>query len=77
MFMGMRMRLVAMIVRGFLSMVMLMGVLSLFLAPEFLARQLLFAGNDHVRLGRADAAAVHTRDFQAGVYSERFHGAAE
>jgi hypothetical protein len=43
---------------------------SSILFPEFLPRQLFFAGSDHVDFCGADAAAIHARDLQPGIMAK-------
>jgi hypothetical protein len=67
----------SMIMTMFHSMMMLVGMLRLLLAPEFFARKLLLAGDDNVHLGCADAATIDARNLQPGVHTEGFHSARE
>src|SRR5215472_7276200 len=48
-----------------------------FLGPKFLARQLFFAGSDHVDLGGADAAAIDPRNLQTRIYAQGLDRAGE
>ncbi len=68
--------LVRMLMGVLVSMLMRMGVLRL-LRPELLSRQLFFARGNHIHLGRADAAAVHTRNLEVGIHSQRLNRADE
>ena len=65
---------VRMLVRVLVRVVLLFEALF---APEFFARQLFFAGGDHVNFGRADAAAVHTGNLQASIHAQGLHGPGE
>ena len=72
-----------MIVMMMFGIMMLMAMLvfvlmrGLLFAPEFLAGEFFLPGNDHVNLGRADAAAVDAGDLQTRVHAQGLHCARE
>ena len=66
-----------MLVRMSVLVAVFVPLVKALLAPELFPRQLFLTGGDHVNLGRADAAAIDARDFQARIHAQRLHGAGE
>src|SRR5258708_40266768 len=60
-----------------MSVTMFMLIRSLLLLPELFPGKFFFSGGNHVDLGRADPAAVHSGNFQLGLNAQRFYGPRE
>jgi hypothetical protein len=56
----------AVLMTVFMPKIMFVGVHATLLLGKRLARQFLFPVYEHIYLGRADTAAIHPRNFQAG-----------